>query len=153
VPNAYVIAVSAIQPFSRGSVRLAGPTPELPPVIDPNYLGDARDIETLVEGISIARDIGTAPALDPWRGAELGPGPQLDSREAHCRNSSSRPRAPTSTRQGHAPWATASSQWSMKSFASAASPDYGSSMHPSCPRYRRTTRWQPSMASQNAQQR
>jgi choline dehydrogenase len=36
----------------------------------------------LVEGISIARDIGTAPALDAWRGAELGPGPQLDNWEA-----------------------------------------------------------------------
>jgi choline dehydrogenase-like flavoprotein len=35
-----------------------------------------------VEGISIARDIGTAPALDAWRGAELGPGPQVDNRQA-----------------------------------------------------------------------
>jgi choline dehydrogenase len=82
VPNAYAMAVSAIQPFSRGSVRLAGLSADLPPVVDPNYLGDARDMETLLEGISIARDIGTAPALDAWRGAELGPGPQLDNREA-----------------------------------------------------------------------
>lgn len=81
VPNAYVIAASAIQPFSRGSVRLAGSAPDLPPVVDPNYLGDARDMKTLVEGISVARDIGSAPAFDTWRGAELGPGPQFDSRD------------------------------------------------------------------------
>jgi choline dehydrogenase len=50
VPNAYAMAVSAIQPFSRGSVRLAGSSAKLPPVVDPNYLGDARDIQTFGEG-------------------------------------------------------------------------------------------------------
>jgi choline dehydrogenase len=81
IPNVYVIGVSAMQPFSRGSVRLAGPAADVAPVVDPNYLGDARDVETLVDGLFIAREIGTAPAFDAWRGVELAPGPQVGTRE------------------------------------------------------------------------
>ncbi|OBF39642.1 hypothetical protein A5724_08180 [Mycobacterium sp. ACS1612] len=36
-----MIAVSAIQPFSRDSVRLAGPAADLPPIVDPNYVDAA----------------------------------------------------------------------------------------------------------------
>ncbi|WP_232073531.1 GMC oxidoreductase [Mycobacterium stomatepiae] len=82
IPNIYVIGVSAMQPFSRGSVRLAGPAADTAPIVDPNYLGDARDVETLVEGLLMAREIGTGPALDAWRGAELAPGPGVSSRKA-----------------------------------------------------------------------
>ncbi|OBH53632.1 GMC family oxidoreductase [Mycobacterium sp. E2479] len=82
LPNVYVIGVSAMQPFSRGSVRLAEAAAEAAPVVDPNYLGDARDLETLVDGLFIAREIGTAPALSAWRGVELAPGPHACSRKA-----------------------------------------------------------------------
>ncbi len=82
IPNIYVLGVSAMQPFSRGSVRLAGPAPDTAPVVNPNYLGDARDVETLLEGLLIAREIGTGPALDAWPGAELAPGPGVSSRKA-----------------------------------------------------------------------
>jgi choline dehydrogenase len=76
VPNSYLIGVSALQPHSRGSVRLAGSTPDTLPQVDPNYFGDDRDMTTMIEGLRIARDIGTAPALADWHGEEVAPGPQ-----------------------------------------------------------------------------
>lgn len=83
-PDTYLIGVSAMQPYSRGSVRLAGPSMTQPPVVDPNYLGDERDWRTMVEGFRIAREIGSAPALAPWYGEELAPGPDVADKEALC---------------------------------------------------------------------
>ena len=45
VPNTYLIGVSPIQPHSRGSIRLAGPDADTPPLVDPNYLRDDRDMK------------------------------------------------------------------------------------------------------------
>jgi choline dehydrogenase len=82
IPDTYLIGVSAMQPFSRGTVRLAGPSMAQPPVVDPNYLGDERDWRTMLEGFRIAREIGCAPALAPWYGEELAPGPAVADEEA-----------------------------------------------------------------------
>ena len=76
MPNSFLIGVSVLLPYSRGSVRLAGPAPDLLPVVDPNYFGDDRDMVTMLEGLEIARDIGTAPALKDWRAEEFAPGPE-----------------------------------------------------------------------------
>jgi choline dehydrogenase len=77
VPDTYLIGVSAIQPYSRGSVRLATANMEQPPLVDPNYMSDERDWKTMLEGFRIAREIGTAPAFAPWLGEELAPGPDV----------------------------------------------------------------------------
>jgi choline dehydrogenase len=82
IPNSYLVGVSAMQPHSRGSVRLAGCAPDLLPLVDPNYFGDDRDMATMLEGFRIARDIGTAPALDTWRAEELAPGPDATDEQA-----------------------------------------------------------------------
>jgi choline dehydrogenase len=79
VPNTYLIGVCALQPHSRGTVRLAGPDPDLAPIVDPNYLGDDRDMQTMLEGFRIAREIGNAPALNAWRGEEIAPGPSVSA--------------------------------------------------------------------------
>jgi choline dehydrogenase len=71
----YTIAASLMTPFSRGSLRLASDVPGAAPVIDPRYCTDARDVEMMVAGLRIAREIGRADALEPWRGAEALPGP------------------------------------------------------------------------------
>ncbi|PJK23321.1 GMC family oxidoreductase [Mycolicibacterium goodii] len=77
IPNSYLFGVSAMQPHSRGRVRLVAPTIDTAPLVDPNYLSDERDWKTMIEGFRIARDIGTAPAMGPWRGDELAPGPAV----------------------------------------------------------------------------
>jgi choline dehydrogenase len=82
VPDTYLIGVSPIQPHSRGTVRLAGPDTDTPPLVDPNYLRDDRDMQTMVKGFRIAREIGAAKALDAWRLEEVAPGPAADNDEA-----------------------------------------------------------------------
>jgi choline dehydrogenase len=62
-------------PRSRGSVRLASAEPGTPPLIDPNYYADARDLEIFAAGLRATREIGRAAALDQWRGEEVLPGP------------------------------------------------------------------------------
>ena len=56
------IGVGALQPESRGTIRLASPDPFAKPLIDPRYLTDPRDIEVLASGITTALGlIGQAP--------------------------------------------------------------------------------------------
>jgi choline dehydrogenase len=73
--HGYTVIFSLMTPFSRGSVRLAGADPQQPPLIDPNYLANDRDVERMVAGLRAAREIGTADALAPVRALELFPGP------------------------------------------------------------------------------
>ncbi|HEY0693900.1 MAG TPA: FAD-dependent oxidoreductase [Kribbella sp.] len=75
--HGYTIAFAAMAPHSRGSVRLANARPDTAPVVDPNYLGDDRDLEVLRNGLDIARRIGQADALAPWRKQEALPGPEI----------------------------------------------------------------------------
>lgn len=70
----YALLVSLMAPHSRGSVRLRSADPRSGPRLDPNYLSDPRDIDALVAGLDLARAIGRAAALDPWRSTEVHPG-------------------------------------------------------------------------------
>jgi choline dehydrogenase len=76
--DGYAMGVSVIQPHSRGTVRLSGPDPHKPPLIDPNYFGDDRDMQKMLTGLQLARDIGAASAFDDWRSTEIAPGPDVD---------------------------------------------------------------------------
>ena len=82
VPDTYLIGVCALQPHSRGTVTLGGRDPDLAPIVDPNYLGDDRDMATMVRGFGIAREIGNARALEAWRAEEIAPGPSIDDEES-----------------------------------------------------------------------
>jgi choline dehydrogenase len=72
----YSIIFSVMTPASRGSVRLASADPFRAPVIDPNYLADDRDVDRMVTGLRLARDIGASTALKFVRDRELFPGPE-----------------------------------------------------------------------------
>jgi choline dehydrogenase len=74
----YAIGFSAITPMSRGQVRLDSSDSTVSPLIDPNYLGVERDVDVMAAGLEIARKIGDADALSPWRGTEMQPGPDVD---------------------------------------------------------------------------
>jgi choline dehydrogenase len=73
--DAYVIIPSLVKPQSRGSVRLAGPDITTPPLIDPNYLGDPADVDRLLAGLRMAREIGSHDSLKMWNDGEVFPGP------------------------------------------------------------------------------
>ena len=73
----YTIAFAALHPHSRGSVRLASADPAMAPLIDPNYYGDDRDMAGMLTALRVAREIGSSPAFDDWRGEEVLPGPDV----------------------------------------------------------------------------
>ncbi|WP_173476255.1 GMC oxidoreductase [Streptomyces sp. 150FB] len=75
VPEAgYTIAFSAVSPYSRGRLRLANAEPGTPPLVDPNYLGDERDVATMRAALDVARSIGESPAPASFTDRELLPG-------------------------------------------------------------------------------
>jgi choline dehydrogenase len=75
IGEGYTLATSLMLPRSRGTVRLASAEPGTPPLIDPNYYADPRDLHAFAAGLRTAREIGSAAALDEWRGEEVLPGP------------------------------------------------------------------------------
>ena len=60
--------VCGLRPKSRGQVCLAGADIALAPFIDPNFLSDPDDLETLVRGVEIVQTILAKPALAPYGG-------------------------------------------------------------------------------------
>jgi choline dehydrogenase-like flavoprotein len=73
-PPAYVLVPCLMKPRSRGSVRLASADTSTPALIDPNYLQDSLDRDVLVEGVRLAREIGSTTAFADWRVDEVYPG-------------------------------------------------------------------------------
>jgi choline dehydrogenase-like flavoprotein len=55
--------VCLLRPKSRGSVTLANSDPMQAPLIDPNFLGEEEDLETMVAGYKTTRRLMDAPAL------------------------------------------------------------------------------------------
>ncbi len=67
------------RPHSRGQLRLQLADPHAAPLIDPGYFSDARDLQTMVSGYYITRDILSQPALDAYRGSYYLPDRELQS--------------------------------------------------------------------------
>ncbi len=55
--------VCLLRPKSRGSVWLASADPTKPPAIDPNFLGEDEDLETMVAGFKATRRLMETPAI------------------------------------------------------------------------------------------
>ncbi len=58
--------VCLLRPRSRGSVALAGRDPLAAPLIDPAFYADGQDLEDMVRGFRITRQIMQAPAMARW---------------------------------------------------------------------------------------
>lgn len=65
--------ICQLRPNSRGQVGLRDANPMSPPRIDPQFLSDPRDVTAMLTGARMLQGIMQAPALDPWRGANLFP--------------------------------------------------------------------------------
>src|SRR5215510_7894830 len=63
-----------MRPNSRGTIHLTGSDPSDPVSIDTNYLGDSQDLEDLITGLRLAREIGNSSALQPFTAREVAPG-------------------------------------------------------------------------------
>ncbi|MBL8581761.1 MAG: choline dehydrogenase [Rhizobiaceae bacterium] len=75
----YQIDINQMRPDSRGSIGLRSGRMADAPLIDPRYLSEEKDRREMVEGVRAAREIGEQAAFDPYRKAEIGPGPEVRS--------------------------------------------------------------------------
>jgi choline dehydrogenase len=66
---------------SVGYLTIRSADPNDPPLIDPNYLADETDMEVIVAGVKIARQILNSAAFDEYRGEEYLPGEAAQSDE------------------------------------------------------------------------
>lgn len=63
--------VCKLRPESRGSVTLNSADPFAMPAIDPAFLQDRRDLETMIKGARLTREILEAPPLAKFRKTEM----------------------------------------------------------------------------------
>ena len=77
-PPACVFVPVLVQPYSRGYVALRSAKPEDAPIIDPNYLQCAVDVQALVRAVEIVRALAGTQAFSDYNAAELAPGPGAD---------------------------------------------------------------------------
>ena len=67
----FIVLPTLLYPRSRGRVSLTSADPLAPPRIDPNYLSDDADLQTLIRGVRIAQAIAASKAVAPSRGEPL----------------------------------------------------------------------------------
>jgi 4-pyridoxate dehydrogenase len=77
--DGFATRIVAIQPESRGSVRLASNDPAAAPLIHQNFLSSPRDWQSLRAGFRVARNLAAQPSMAPFVGAEFFPGPICES--------------------------------------------------------------------------
>ena len=69
--HGYSCHVCVLRPKSRGAVWLKSADPMAPPAIDPAFLRDDRDMETLLRGAQMMTQIMESPAFDEIKGEPL----------------------------------------------------------------------------------
>ena len=77
--HGYQVHLGPNKPKSRGRVTLRSRTPADPPAMFFNYLDHEDDRLTFRLGVRLTREILAQPALDPFRGAEIAPGPGVNT--------------------------------------------------------------------------
>jgi len=90
-PDGFATRIVAIQPESRGSVKLASADPGAAPLIHQNFLAAQADWKSLRAGVRVARTLAAQSSMQPFIAAEFFPGPTCQSDEeidAHIRKTS-----------------------------------------------------------------
>ncbi|MFL2800032.1 MAG: GMC family oxidoreductase [Paracoccaceae bacterium] len=67
----YSCHVCLLRPYSRGSVSLASAKHDEAPLINPNFLNDRRDVDTLIKGAKITQNILNTPPLKKYQKREI----------------------------------------------------------------------------------
>ena len=75
--DGFAIRAAILHPKSRGEVRLRSSNPIDPVIIDFNFFSDPDDLDRLRTGFKRARDVAYQKALDPYRGEQIEPGPDV----------------------------------------------------------------------------
>jgi choline dehydrogenase len=72
--HGYTMHTCVLRPASRGRIALRSADPLQAPSIRANYLSAPEDLETLLAGIRLVREIGSMAPFDRYRGEEVFPG-------------------------------------------------------------------------------
>ncbi|MFV0434682.1 MAG: GMC family oxidoreductase [Leucobacter sp.] len=85
--NGFSLMAGLVTPDSRGEIKLSGPNPEDPLLLDPQALSAQQDVDSLVASVLKCRSIGRQPALAAsvedggWGATEVYPGPEIGDGE------------------------------------------------------------------------
>jgi choline dehydrogenase len=79
--HGYQVHIGPMYSDSRGSVKITSTDPRAHPAIRFNYLSTSQDRREWVEAIRVARNILGQPAMAPFDGGEISPGPEIDTDE------------------------------------------------------------------------
>ncbi len=67
----YSCHVCLLRPYSRGTVSLASAEYNDAPLINPNFLNDNRDVDSLIKGVKITQNILNTPPLKKYQKREI----------------------------------------------------------------------------------
>ncbi|MDR7256465.1 choline dehydrogenase [Sphingomonas sp. BE270] len=70
-----------LHPYSRGELTLASPDPTVAPKIDLKLFSDRRDVETMLKGIRLVRDLYRTAPLNDLIECEVAPGADCETDE------------------------------------------------------------------------
>jgi choline dehydrogenase len=79
--HGYQVHIGPMYSNARGSVKIVSADPAVHPAIRFNYISTPEDRREWVEAIRLARRILEQPAMDPFNGGELSPGPAVETDE------------------------------------------------------------------------
>ena len=77
--HGYQVHVGPMYSNSRGTVQITSADPRTKPALRFNYLSTGEDRREWVEAVRHARHILNQPAMDPFNGGEVSPGPEVTS--------------------------------------------------------------------------
>ena len=80
--HGYQAHIGPMRPTSRGHVKLKSADPRQHPRVLFNYMQTEQDRKEMRAGIRLTREIFEQKAFEPFRGAELAPGPKAVSDDA-----------------------------------------------------------------------
>ncbi|WP_326571287.1 choline dehydrogenase [Actinacidiphila glaucinigra] len=79
--HGYQVHVGPMYSDARGTVKIRSRDPREKPALRFNYLSTEQDRREWVEAVRVARDILGRPALAPFNGGEVSPGPGVETDE------------------------------------------------------------------------
>ena len=79
--HGYQVHVGPMFSDARGHVRIQSTDPKKHPKVLFNYLSTEQDRREWAEAIQRARDILSQPAMEPFNGGEISPGPEVKTGE------------------------------------------------------------------------
>ncbi|MFA9430653.1 choline dehydrogenase [Egicoccus sp. AB-alg2] len=77
--HGYQVHVGPMYSDVRGSVKIRSRDPRVHPALRFNYLSTENDRREWIEAIRVAREILNQPAMEPFNGGEISPGPDVST--------------------------------------------------------------------------